>query len=89
MAQHAEPIGRRALAKRIAEQFERAALLGETGLPEANNPVTFANAVDLLIRRGVLAETGPDRRDPMLGHGPEWAELERLRERLATALRPR
>jgi len=84
------PLGRKALRKRIAEQFERAALLGEAGLPEAQNPVTFGNAVDLLIRRGILAAaepTGGDRRDPPFGRGPAWAELSGLRERLATALR--
>jgi glycerol-3-phosphate O-acyltransferase len=85
-----EPLGRKALRKRIGEQFERAALLGEAGLPEAQNPVTFGNAVDLLIRRGILAAAEPaggDRRDPPFGRGPAWAELSGLRERLATALR--
>ncbi|HKA14743.1 MAG TPA: hypothetical protein VKH41_06975, partial [Myxococcota bacterium] len=89
--QQAEPVGRRTLERRIAEQFERAELIGETGLPEANNPVTFANAVDLMIRRGMLAAVpkSSDRRDPLFGRGPNWPELARLRERLATALRPR
>jgi glycerol-3-phosphate O-acyltransferase len=94
VAQLSEPTPRRALEKRVRDQFERAVLLGEIGLPEANNPVTFANALDLLIRRGVLAAvprtgTGVDRRDPLFGRGPAWSELEPLRERLATALRPR
>ena len=50
----------RALEKRIGEQFERAALLGEIALPEANNPVTFGNALDLLIaaRRARDAQRG-------------------------------
>jgi hypothetical protein len=76
----------------VVEQYERAALLGEVELPEANNAVTFGNALDLLIRRGVLAaapRSGPDRRDALYGRGPAWDELESLRERLATALRPR
>jgi len=90
VAQQDEPIVRRALEKRVAEQFERAVLLGEVELPEANNPVTFGNALDLLIRRGVLAQAdGPDRRDAIYGRGPAWSELAPLRERLATALRPR
>ncbi len=107
VAQQTEPIERRALEKKIAEQFERAALLGEIGLPEANNAVTFGNAVDLLLRLGVLAaqpHTGAGAsfaqraegerrpaggRDPLFGQGPAWSELARLRERLATALRPR
>ena len=92
VAQQAEPIARRALEKRVVEQYERTALLGEIELPEANNPVTFGNALDLLIRRGVLAAAprpGPEHRDPLYGRGPAWSELAKLRERLATALRPR
>jgi glycerol-3-phosphate O-acyltransferase len=88
----AEPVGRRALAKRIGEQFERAALLGEAAVPEAHNPVTFGNAVDLLIRRGILAPAAAsdgDRRDPPFGRGPSWPELAALRERLAAALHAR
>ena len=100
VAQQTEPAGRRALERRIRERSERATLLGETLLPEANNPITFGNALDLLIRRGVLAAASVAQRaegerrpsggrDPLFGRGPEWPELERLRERLATALRPR
>jgi glycerol-3-phosphate O-acyltransferase len=55
VVQQGEPIARRALEKRIRDQFDRAALLGEIELPESNNPVTFGNAIDLLLRRGVLA----------------------------------
>jgi hypothetical protein len=76
----------------MRDQFERATLLGEVELPEANNPVTFGNALDLLIQRGVLASIsrpGVERREPLLGRGPGWAELASLRERLATALRAR
>jgi glycerol-3-phosphate O-acyltransferase len=91
VAQQGEPLARRALEKRISEQYQRAVLLGEIELPEANNPVTFGNALDLLIRRGVLAavpRSGPDRKDELYGRGPAWSELAPLRERLATALRP-
>ena len=91
VAQQGEPLARRALEKRVADQYQRTALLGEVELPEANNPVTFGNALDLLIRRGVLAVAAraADRGGPLLGPGPEWAQLDPLRERLATALRPR
>ena len=61
-------------------------------MPEAHNPVTFGNAVDLLIRRGILAPADTasgDRRDPPFGRGPSWSELPALRERLATALHAR
>jgi glycerol-3-phosphate O-acyltransferase len=92
VAQQGEPLPRRAIEKRMRDQFERATLLGEVELPEANNPVTFGNALDLLIQRGVLASIsrpGVERREPLLGRGPGWAELASLRERLATALRAR
>ncbi len=105
VAQQTEPVSRRVLERRIREQCERTALLGEVELPEANNPVTFGNAVDLLIRRQILAPvragaasfaqraTGErrsaDRREALFGRGPAWPELAPLRERLATALRPR
>jgi glycerol-3-phosphate O-acyltransferase len=95
VAQQAEPIARRALEKRIGEQYERSALLGEIELPEANSAVTFGNAVELFLRREILAPVaagerrGSDRREPLLGRGPAWAELAVLRERLATALRAR
>ncbi|MEM7412490.1 MAG: 1-acyl-sn-glycerol-3-phosphate acyltransferase [Myxococcota bacterium] len=83
-----EPIGRKALRKRISEQFERSELLGEAGMPEASNPVTFGNAVDLLLRRGILAaaEGAPTARDPLYERGPQWDQLAALREQLATAL---
>jgi glycerol-3-phosphate O-acyltransferase len=84
-----EPVGRKALRKVISEQFERSELLGEAGLPEAQNAVTFGNAVDWLVARGILAlaETdASDRRDPLVDRGPAWNELASLREWLATAL---
>jgi glycerol-3-phosphate O-acyltransferase len=84
-----EPIGPKALRKVISEQFERAALLGEAGLPEAQNSVTFGNAIDALTKRGVLALTGGEKgdgRDPPVDRGPRWKELETLREWLAAAV---
>jgi glycerol-3-phosphate O-acyltransferase len=79
------------LARAASEQFERAQLLGEVGRPEASNPVTFANAIELLARRGVLVrvEPGPGRervRDTFYERGPAFDELSALRDRLATAL---
>ena len=66
------------LEKEMAEaaealDFERAALLGEVGLAESSNSITYANAVELLVHRDMLAvEPGAnhiDRRDPVLdGH---------------------
>jgi len=92
VAQIAQPTGRKALRKVIAEQFERSELLGEAGLPEANNGITFGNAVDWLVGRGVLAPgeaDGADRRDPPYGRGPAWDELSEHVERLAAALADR
>ena len=83
--EHAElPVRRKVLQKAVAAHFERSALLGEAGLPEASNPVTFGNAVDLLLRLGILErEPGDGARDPGYRRGPHWNELARLRQRLA------
>jgi glycerol-3-phosphate O-acyltransferase len=85
------PLTAKGVARAAREQFERAQLLGEVGRPEASNPVTFANAVDLLVRRGVLAPgvPGPGReraRDTLYQRGPAFDELPALRDRLASAL---
>ena len=85
------PLSAKGLARAAREQFERAQLLGEVGRPEASNPITFANAVELLVRRRVLVrnEAQPAReraRDAAFERGPEFDELPALRDRLATAL---
>lgn len=76
------------LAGRAKEQFERAELLGEVQRPEAANPVTFDNALDLLVRRGVLVRPPAEgsSRDRAYRPGPEFDSLLALRDRLATAL---
>jgi glycerol-3-phosphate O-acyltransferase len=77
------------LARSAREQFERAQLLGEVGRPEAANPITFANAIDLLVRRRVLERAAPGagrERDPLYERGPAFEQLPALRDRLATAL---
>jgi glycerol-3-phosphate O-acyltransferase len=81
----------RGLARAAREQFERAQLLGEVGRPEASNPVTFANAIELLVRRGVLVRAQPTAgrervRDVLYERGPAFDELPALRDRLASAL---
>ena len=85
------PLTAKGVARAAREQFERAQLLGEVGRPEASNPITFANAVDLLVRRGVLAPgvpgSGRERaRDTLYQRGPAFDELPALRDRLASAL---
>jgi hypothetical protein len=74
----------------VTQQFQRAALLGEVERLEASNAVTFGNAIDLLVRRGVLEQRDPEKgRDPLLLPGPAFEELAALRERLASALAAR
>jgi hypothetical protein len=82
--------GRR-IAQRVREQFERLQLLGEVSRREAANPVTFANALDVFVRRGILdrtrAEASRDSaRDSLYTRGPAFEELAGLRVRLAAAL---
>jgi glycerol-3-phosphate O-acyltransferase len=85
-----ELVTEKELRKAVEAQFERSRLLGEVARPEAANPVTFGNAIDLLVRRGVLAPAPPppggERRDEAFVRGERFEELAALRERLATAL---
>ncbi|MCH2171688.1 1-acyl-sn-glycerol-3-phosphate acyltransferase [Myxococcota bacterium] len=79
------------LQKAATEQFSRSTLVGEVERIEASNPVTFGNAVDLLVRRKVLERSseqpGGDRpRDTVYEPGSEFEELPRIHRRLATAL---
>jgi glycerol-3-phosphate O-acyltransferase len=84
------PVGRKALVKAAEEGFERAQLLGEVSRREASNPITFGNAFQLLVDRGILAQPPPEgrerRREPAYARGPRFAELEALRRRLAEAI---
>jgi glycerol-3-phosphate O-acyltransferase len=86
-----EVVTGRRIALRVQEQFERSQLLGEVSRREAANPVTFANAIDVFVRRRILdrtrAEAGRDStRDSLYTRGPAFEELAPLRERLAAAL---
>jgi glycerol-3-phosphate O-acyltransferase len=75
-------------AKAAAAQFQRAELIGEVGLPEASNEVTFGNARDLLVERGIL-EVAPrpeDAKERRFQRGPAFETLAALRERLAASL---
>jgi len=85
-----EPVILKELRKAASEQFERAQLLGEVDRREASNPVTFANAVDLLVRRRILerAEKASKGEDAFV-RGDGFGELPALRERLAGALSAR
>jgi glycerol-3-phosphate O-acyltransferase len=83
------PLARKQVEKHAAAQFARAELLGEVHRPEGENPVTVANALELLTRRGVLAVQSGDRGERLYGRGPSFEELAALRERLAAALASR
>jgi glycerol-3-phosphate O-acyltransferase len=77
------------LRKAAAEQFSRSAMLGEVELPEAANPVTLGNAIDLLVRRHILEKSPAregEKREVAYVRGEAYALLEPLRERLAAAL---
>ena len=80
------PVPERTLEKEIDAQFRRLHRVGELSRTEAWNRVTFKNALDLLARRGVLAQSARDAREPAWGRGPAFDELAALRERLAGAL---
>jgi len=90
----AEPsIGGRRLEREVLEQFQRSQILGEAERPEAANPITFQNALDLLVRRGVLdrrrgGEGAASSREALYVRGPAFEDLRALRERLAAALAP-
>jgi glycerol-3-phosphate O-acyltransferase len=86
-----EVVTGRRLSRAIEEQFERAQILGEVARREAANPVTFGNALDVLVRRRALdrtrAEGGRDSsRDSLYTRGPAFEELRGLHARLAAAL---
>jgi glycerol-3-phosphate O-acyltransferase len=81
-----EPVPERALEKESEAQFRRLLRVGEVARSEGWNRVTFKNALELLARRGVLAQSARDAREPAWGRGPAFDELPLLRERLARAL---
>ena len=88
------PVTRKELTKTASEQLAHTALLGETRLPEAANPVTFGNAVDVMLSRGVLqemsaGESAEGKGEVRYARGEAFDELRGLRERLAAALSAR
>jgi len=85
-----KPVGRKALVQTAEAGFERAQLLGEVSRREASNPITFGNAFQLLVDRGILAlaarEGRERRREPAYARGPAFESLVGLRRQLAEAL---
>jgi glycerol-3-phosphate O-acyltransferase len=51
-----EAVNRKEFCALSAEQFGHAELLGEAKRREASNETTFANALSLLVRRGILSQ---------------------------------
>lgn len=80
------PAGARTLEKEAEAWFGRARLLGEVERDEAWSPVTFRNALGVLVRRGILTRTRGPGRETGYGPGPAFEDLAPLRERLAGAL---
>jgi glycerol-3-phosphate O-acyltransferase len=84
-------LGAKALGKAAGAQFQRGDLLGEVLRPESVNETTIANAIALLVRRGIL-ESAPEaskKGDTAYVQGPSFGDLPALRERLAAALSAR
>jgi glycerol-3-phosphate O-acyltransferase len=80
----------RQLARRAGESFARGELLGEVTSSEAGNPATFAAALEMLARRGILERVrGEEEREVVYVRGPSFDELAGLVERLAGALQAR
>jgi glycerol-3-phosphate O-acyltransferase len=75
-----------AIEKDSETYHRRAQLLGEVRRPEGWNPVTFRNALDLMLERGVLKTAPGSEREPAYEPGPAFAELAPLRARLAAEL---
>jgi glycerol-3-phosphate O-acyltransferase len=90
-------LSRKEFHQRATLHFEHAQLLGAAGRAEAANEVTFSNALDLLVRRGILeprtveskSGRGASRegqRQVVYARGDRSEALGELRERLAKAL---
>ena len=85
-------VGLKELRKAAEEQYQRAEILGEVDRREGANPVTFKNALDLLVQRRILEPAEVDTRgkgDAAFARGGAFGDLPGLRERLAGALAAR
>jgi len=76
------------LRKLAGDQFKRAQLLGEVLREEAANETTFANALDLMVRRGMLdRQRVPGKKKgsqvTTYSRGENWTALASLRQQLA------
>ena len=76
----------KAIEKASETYHRRAQLLGEVRRPEGWNPVTFKNALELMVQRNVLSAVRADAREPAYERGPAFGTLATLRARLAAEL---
>ncbi len=87
MAAVDEPRTAKQLEKEAEEQFRRAHLIGEVHRTEGWNPVTFRNALDLLVRRGIVERQAAEGRgEARFAPGEARGDLPVLLGRLAGAL---
>jgi glycerol-3-phosphate O-acyltransferase len=77
---------REALLDRVRAVQKEALLVGEARYPEGACPIAAANALELLLRQGILvAQAKGERSEASLAPGPAFGALEPLRARLAAA----
>jgi glycerol-3-phosphate O-acyltransferase len=84
-------IGRKDYLVRAAALFENAKLIGAAQHGEAANDTTFGNALDLLVRRGILDTHREERKgggtERVCAPGEHYPALSELQERLSAAVR--
>ncbi len=81
---------RKQLLEEAASVLKDHLLVGEARFPESSSPVTFQNALSLLLQEDVLrCEGNPLRPDARFEPGPSWEQFGLLRERVAAALASR
>ena len=84
------PATARQLEKAAEQHFRRSYLVGEVRRPEGWNPVTFRNALELLVRRRIVEKRAPiGRGEALYTRGETFDELPGLQNRLAAALASR
>jgi glycerol-3-phosphate O-acyltransferase len=90
-------VDRKEFLARVAARFENARLLGEAERPECANDTTFSNALELLVRRGILETRQVEvrsgrkstRQTTVIARGEQAHSLGDIRDRLATAVSSR
>ncbi len=82
-----EPATLKQLEKEAEHHFHRAHLVGEVRRAEGWNAVTFRNALELLVRRGIVEKQAPESRgEAKYAQSEAFEDLALLQGRLARAL---